>query len=165
MDVFFANTRVRLKDSDLLGEGGEARVFRWKDKAVKIFHPIDAANVAEVKPLYQVAAEIYQLQGNLPEAIATYEQLRGLDPNDTTTLQVLLNFYVQQADDAKVVEIAQALAALDPTNFIHPWQAAQALVRLNRLQEALSYAQQALPLASPEQQPAVDALIQQITGG
>lgn len=49
MEVFFANTRVRLKDSDLLGEGGEARVFRWKDKAVKIFHPIDAANVAEVR--------------------------------------------------------------------------------------------------------------------
>lgn len=125
----------------------------------------NTGNVAEVKPLYQVAAEIQQLQGNLPGAIATYEQLRTVDPNDTTTLQVLLSFYVQQGEDAKVVEIAQALAALDPANFLHPWQAAQALLRLNRAQEALPFAQQALTLAGPEQQPAIEALIQQITGG
>ena len=105
------------------------------------------------------------MQGNQAEAIATYEQLRQLDPNDVTTLQTLINFYSQQSNDAKVVEIAQALATLDPANFLYPWQAAQALVRLNRPQEALPYAQQALPLANPEQQPAVDALIQQITGG
>ncbi len=49
MDVFVANTRLRLKDSDLLGEGGEARVFRWKDRAVKLFHPVDPANVAEAR--------------------------------------------------------------------------------------------------------------------
>jgi tetratricopeptide (TPR) repeat protein len=62
----------------------------------------NAGNVAEVKPLYQVAAEVYQLQGNLPEAIVTYEQLRQIDPNDTATLQVLLNFYIQQGEDARV---------------------------------------------------------------
>ena len=121
--------------------------------------------MAEVKPLYQVAAEVYQLQGNLPEAIVTYEQLRQIDPNDTATLQVLLNFYMQQGEDARVVEIAQALSTLEPTNFLHPWQAAQALIRLNRPQDALPYAQQALTLATPEQQPAIDALIQQISGG
>ncbi len=47
MDVFVASTRVRLQDSDLLGEGGEARVFRWKDRAVKVFHPVDPANAPE----------------------------------------------------------------------------------------------------------------------
>jgi tetratricopeptide (TPR) repeat protein len=125
----------------------------------------NAGNVAEVKPLYQVAAEVYQLQGNLPEAIVTYEQLRQIDPNDTATLQVLLNFYMQQGEDARVVEIAQTLSTLEPTNFLHPWQAAQALIRLNRPQDALPYAQQALTLATPEQQPAIDALIQQISGG
>jgi len=124
----------------------------------------NAGNVAEVKPLYQVAAEVYQLQGNLPEAIVTYEQLRQIDPNDTATLQVLLNFYMQQGEDARVVEIAQTLSTLEPTNFLHPWQAAQALIRLNRPQDALPYAQQALTLATPEQQPAIDALIQQISG-
>lgn len=49
MDVYIANARVRLKDSDLLGEGGEARVFRWKDQAVKVFHPVDGSNAAEVR--------------------------------------------------------------------------------------------------------------------
>lgn len=38
MDVFIANARVRLSDSDLLGEGGEARVYRVGDQAVKLFH-------------------------------------------------------------------------------------------------------------------------------
>ena len=125
----------------------------------------NTGNVAEVKPLYQVAAEIYQLQGKSAEAIATYEQLRQVDPNDVATLQTLINFYIQQGDDTRVVEVAQALAALDPANFLYPWQAAQALVRLNRAQEALPYAQQALTLATPEQQQAVNLLIQQITGG
>ncbi len=38
MDVFIANARVRLNDSDVLGEGGEARVYRAGDQAVKLFH-------------------------------------------------------------------------------------------------------------------------------
>src|SRR5882672_6178939 len=38
MDVFISNARVRLTDANLLGEGGEARVYRSGDRAVKIFH-------------------------------------------------------------------------------------------------------------------------------
>lgn len=41
MDVFLDGQKVKLKDADLLGEGGEARVFRHRDLAVKIFHAID----------------------------------------------------------------------------------------------------------------------------
>ncbi len=40
MDVFLANARVHLDDSDLLGEGGEARVYRYKDLALKVFHAV-----------------------------------------------------------------------------------------------------------------------------
>jgi hypothetical protein len=38
MDVFISKARVRLNDTNLLGEGGEARVYRAGDRAVKIFH-------------------------------------------------------------------------------------------------------------------------------
>lgn len=38
MDVFLNSARVRLSDSDLLGEGGEARVYRYGDQALKLFH-------------------------------------------------------------------------------------------------------------------------------
>jgi hypothetical protein len=38
MDVWIDKTRVRLADANLLGEGGEARVYRAGDRAVKIFH-------------------------------------------------------------------------------------------------------------------------------
>jgi hypothetical protein len=78
MDVFIAGTRVRLKDSDLLGEGGEARVFRWKDRAVKVFHPVDAANVAEAR-----------VRATKLEKLATFPT--GLPPNVLGPLDLATN--------------------------------------------------------------------------
>ena len=49
MNVFLGGTRIRLKDADLLGEGGEARVYRFGDQAVKLFHapsPLKAEKLA-----------------------------------------------------------------------------------------------------------------------
>ncbi|MDX2015590.1 MAG: hypothetical protein SFW67_35685 [Myxococcaceae bacterium] len=40
MDVYLSSGRVRLGDADLVGEGGEARVFRHQGRAVKVFHPV-----------------------------------------------------------------------------------------------------------------------------
>ena len=40
MRVTIGGRRVTLADQDLLGVGGEARVYRHGDLAVKIFHPI-----------------------------------------------------------------------------------------------------------------------------
>jgi hypothetical protein len=40
MDLFLSTGKVRLTDADLLGEGGEARVFRLKGRAVKVFHAV-----------------------------------------------------------------------------------------------------------------------------
>lgn len=45
MNLTLAGQRVAVTDADLLGEGGEARVYRYKDLALKVFHPAkDAAS-------------------------------------------------------------------------------------------------------------------------
>lgn len=49
MDVFVANEHVRLTDADLLGEGGEARVYRWKGLALKVFHAPSAQKAAKLR--------------------------------------------------------------------------------------------------------------------
>lgn len=38
MDVYLSGKRVKVSDSDLLGEGGEARVYRLNGAALKVFH-------------------------------------------------------------------------------------------------------------------------------
>ena len=38
MDIFVEGKKVRLSPKDILGTGGEAQVFKWGNKAVKIFH-------------------------------------------------------------------------------------------------------------------------------
>lgn len=50
MDVYLAGQRHRLSDADLLGEGGEARVFRLGQLALKLFH---APTIEKVKKLEQ----------------------------------------------------------------------------------------------------------------
>ena len=49
--VLLGQNRVTLKDSDLLGEGGEARVYRWRELAVKVFHAqaLTAAKAAKLR--------------------------------------------------------------------------------------------------------------------
>lgn len=37
--VFLGQQALKLNDADLLGEGGEARVYRWRELALKVFHP------------------------------------------------------------------------------------------------------------------------------
>lgn len=38
MDVYLSGKRVKVSDTDLLGEGGEARVYRLGTNALKVFH-------------------------------------------------------------------------------------------------------------------------------
>ncbi len=40
MRVSIGKERVELADVDLLGVGGEARVFSWRGRAVKVYHPV-----------------------------------------------------------------------------------------------------------------------------
>lgn len=47
MDLYLSGKRVRVTDADLLGEGGEARVFKHGAQALKVFHdPTDALSRA-----------------------------------------------------------------------------------------------------------------------
>lgn len=48
MDLYLSGTRVRVTDADLLGEGGEARVFRHAGSALKVFHPATDATAKRV---------------------------------------------------------------------------------------------------------------------
>ncbi len=41
MEVLLGGQRVQLTDSDLIGAGGEAQVFRHEAWALKVFHPVD----------------------------------------------------------------------------------------------------------------------------
>lgn len=49
MDLFLAGRKLRLSDADLIGEGGEARVFKSNGLAVKVFHEVAAADVAQTR--------------------------------------------------------------------------------------------------------------------
>ena len=40
MRVSIGKERVELTDVDLLGVGGEAQVFSWRGRAVKVYHPV-----------------------------------------------------------------------------------------------------------------------------
>ncbi len=48
MNVLLEGKRIALDDSMLLGEGGEARVYRVGARALKLFHSPDAAKVAKL---------------------------------------------------------------------------------------------------------------------
>jgi hypothetical protein len=43
MRVLIGGQAVDLEDRDLLGIGGEARVYRWQAQAVKVYHPVSPA--------------------------------------------------------------------------------------------------------------------------
>ena len=67
-------------------QGKPDEALNWVDQAIAVAGP---GNVADLKPLYQLAAEIYQAQGQTDQVLAQYEQMRALDPNDVAVLQTL----------------------------------------------------------------------------
>ena len=142
-------------------QGKPDEALDWANQAIAATDP---ANVAELKPLYQLLAEIYQAQGKTDQVVAQYEHMRQLDPNDSAVLQTLLNLYGTLQDNARQADAAQALMKLDPQNYQYPLVAAQAMARLNRGQEALPLAQQALALAPENQKEAITLFIQQLGG-
>jgi len=118
-----------------------------------------ATSLEDLIGLHQLAAELYQRQGNVEGMIAEMEAIRQLAPNDLNTLRTLSSLYATTNNQEKVLEVTQALMALDPNNYQYAVEAGMALLRLNRRSEALTIFQQAKTLAPPEQQPAIDALI------
>ncbi|HHW87914.1 MAG TPA: tetratricopeptide repeat protein [Chloroflexi bacterium] len=118
----------------------------------------------ELAGLHQLAAELYQQQGNTEALLRELEEVRRLLPNDVNTLRSLSSIYATQGNQTKALEMAQTLMALDPTNYQYMLDAGMALLKLARGPEALTLFQQAKALAPAEQQAAIDALIAQAGG-
>jgi tetratricopeptide (TPR) repeat protein len=140
------NVALLYRDSNRPAEG-----IPWIEKAISLT-PVERPN--EVAPLYEVAGQLYQSVGEVDKAIGVLEQLRQLAPNDVQTLRNLSNLYNLVGNDAKVLEMAQALIGLEPNNFEHQLSAAQALQRMGQEVDALTYANHALALA-----PMTDTLV------
>jgi predicted Zn-dependent protease len=141
-------------------QGKPEEAMQWLNEAFTAA----GQNAGELKSLYQLAAELYQAQGDTAQVIAQYENIRQVDPNDAGALVTLLGLYAGAGDDTKVVELGQQLMQLDPQNYQHPLTVAQALISQQRSQEAVAYAQQALALAPDEQKPAIQELLAQLGG-
>jgi tetratricopeptide (TPR) repeat protein/O-antigen ligase len=141
-------------------QGQPDEAMQWVNQALAAA----GQNATELKPLYQLAAELHQAQGDTAQVIMQYENIRQIDPNDATALSTLSGLYAAAGNDAKVVEIGQQLMQLDPQNYQHPLAVAQALMRQQRTQEALSLAQQALALAPDDQKPVIQQLVAQLGG-
>lgn len=137
-------------------QGQPEAALEWVEKAVALLKP---EQVDDIKQLRTLAAQIYQAQGQTEEVITQYEAIRLVAPQDLETLKTLSNLYNAQQDDRMVVEIAQALMALEPTNFQHPLNIAQALQRAGQLDNARQFGEQALQLAPDDQKAAIQQFI------
>jgi tetratricopeptide (TPR) repeat protein len=92
-------------------------------------------------------------------AIAHYEQIRLLDPNDPSALTNLSRLYATTENWNGAIEALQALIALDPANYQHPLALAQIMQQAGEVNSALTYANQALALAPDDQKPVITELI------
>jgi tetratricopeptide (TPR) repeat protein len=134
----------------------DAEAVKWLEQAISAT-PQD--RTTDLVQLNQLAGEIYQSLNQADQAIAKYEQVRQLSPNDTNALKALSNLYNLQKNDGKVAEIVQSLIKLEPTSYEHPLQLAQVLQRAGQKANALKFAQQALSLAPDDKKAAVNQLI------
>ncbi|MFZ5446102.1 MAG: hypothetical protein ACOZQL_39310 [Myxococcota bacterium] len=67
MDLYLSGKRVRVTDAELLGEGGEARVFRHAGSALKIFHP--ATDATSQRVLDQKLQKLARFPRTLPPQV------------------------------------------------------------------------------------------------
>jgi len=123
-----------------------------------------AGNPEEQIGLHQLAAELYQRQGDTEGLIAALEAIRQLAPGDINTLRSLSSLYATQGNHTKTLEIAQSLIALDPGNYQYVVDAGIALLNLARGPEARVLFQQAKTIAPADQHAMIDALIVQAGG-
>ncbi len=67
MDVYLSGKRVKVSDTDLLGEGGEARVYKLGTTALKLFHP--PTNPLAQRLLDQKLIKLANFPKSLPAAV------------------------------------------------------------------------------------------------
>ena len=73
MDLYLSGKRVRVTDADLLGEGGEARVFRHGASALKIFHEVTDPVSLRVRD--QKLEKLARFPSNLPTNVLGPQEL------------------------------------------------------------------------------------------
>lgn len=90
MRVQINNRRLTLEDRDLIGVGGEARVYRDRDLAIKIYHGVDPnagpAEQVRLARLYELRKrKIHNFPNHLPSAVLGPRDL-VLDPHSGETI-------------------------------------------------------------------------------
>jgi tetratricopeptide (TPR) repeat protein len=138
------------------------KAIEWAEQAISV---TPAGSIDEIKNQRNLAAQIYEQAGMIDPAIAQYEQLRQVDPNDLATLNNLSRLYVTTENWNGAIDVLQALAALEPTNYQHPLALAQILQQIGQPENALTYANQALALAPDDQKPGITQLIDTLNTG
>ncbi|MCB0063331.1 MAG: O-antigen ligase family protein [Caldilineaceae bacterium] len=152
------NNIVAIRNLALLyrDNGQSEKALEWLEQTFPLLGP---DNASELRQLRVLAAQIYQEQENTAKVIEQYEAIRVVLPEDLEVLKTLSNLYNTVQDDRKVVEIAQALMALEPGNYQHPFNIAQALQRVGQTENARQFGEQALSLAPDDQKPAIEAFL------
>ncbi len=155
------NNVVAIRNLALLYRDNEQpdQALEWLEHGFTVLGENDANNIRQLR---QLAAQLYQAEGNTAKVVEQYEAIRAVLPEDLETLKALSNLYNSMQDDRKVVEIAQALMALEPNNYQHPLNIAQALKRVDQFDNARQFGEQALALASAEQRPAVENFLSEL---
>ncbi len=142
--------------------GNTDQAIDWAERSVAAVNP---NNVDEVKNLRLLAAQLYEQAGKLDPAIAHYQAIQALDPQNVDVLRSLTNLYLSKQDLNRAIETLRALAALQPDNFEHPYAIAQILQQAGKPEDALAFAEQALALAPADQIQSIDSLIALIKNG
>ena len=150
------NLALNYRDLELIDES-----IRWAEQSLAATNP---DRVDEVMAAHQLAAQLYQMDGRIDEAITHYEEMRSIEPANADTLGILANLYLSQQNLNGAVDALRRLSELQPDRFEHPFAIAQILQQAGQPTDALSFARQALTLANAEQRPAVEELIVVIEG-
>ena len=141
------------------GENEEA--IHWGEETLAATDP---ARTNEVLQLRQLLAELYQQTGDTDGAIAQYAAIAQLAPNDVGVQETLYGLYIQKQDLNGAAETLQQMMTLDPANFAHPYRMAQLLEQVGQTENALTYAEQALDLAPPDQRTLITDLVAALQG-
>ena len=142
--------------------GDMDKAIEWAEQAVA---STPANSTDELRNQRNLAAQLYEQAGMLDLAITHYDLLRQVIPEDVATLTNLSRLYVATEKWDQAIQVLQQLLTLDPTNYQHPLALAQILQGLGQADNALTYANQALPLAPDDQKPVITQLIDTLNTG
>jgi len=98
----------------VLGAGFDYYVWAYQPQWARPFEPTPTPTRSAQS--YVAEAEAYYGEGRLDEAIAAYQQVVTINPNDTAARIRLAHLLILRQRSAEAVEQAQAAVLLDPSN-------------------------------------------------